>query len=111
MSTTILRSGLWLLVLVLALYVIHESYVDQSFAEMIPVTMLQHALVLSGLLVIVGVAMRVLEKGQGVSKNRCKICRTPIPSGGIYCRAHLRHVLDLEDRRTHSGTTRVPRSR
>ena len=108
MSTTILRSGLWLLVLVLALYVIHESYVDQQFVDMIPVTMLQHALLLSGLLVIVGVGMRVLEKGQGVvSKNRCKICRTPIPSGGIYCRAHLRHVLDLEDRRTHSGNTRI----
>lgn len=108
MSTTILRAGLWLLVLVLALYVIHETYAEQQFVEMIPVTMLQHALLLSGLLVVVGVAMRLLEKGQGaVSKNKCKICRTPIPSGGIYCRAHLRHVLDMEDRRTHSGTTRI----
>ncbi len=107
MSSTLLRSGLWLLVLVLALYVIHESYSEQSIADMIPYPMLGRASVVAVILVIGGLVMRVLEKGQRrVSKNRCKVCRTPIPSGAIYCRAHLRQVLEIEDHRTHATRIR-----
>jgi hypothetical protein len=108
MSTTLLRLGLWTMILVLALYVIAESYADQPIAEMIPTAMLQQALVLSVLLLVAGIVLRILGKGaKAVRKNRCQVCRTPIPPGAIYCRAHLRSVLSDEDDKTHM--TRVRR--
>ena len=102
MSATLLRLGLWILVLVLALYVIHESYIEQPLAEMIPMKMLHQALFLSVALVFAGVIARMLEKTKKVVvKNRCRVCRTEIPHGAIYCREHLRTILHDEDEKTH----------
>lgn len=108
MSTTLLRLGLWIAILVLALYVIDEAYPDQPIAEMISTPLLQQALVLAAILLVAGMVLRILGKGaQAVTKNRCRICRTPIPSGAMYCRAHLRSILHEEDDKTHA--TRVRR--
>jgi predicted nucleic acid-binding Zn ribbon protein len=109
MSTTLLRLGLWTVILVLVLYVLATTYPDEPFAELIPMTMLQQALTLGVIVVIAGAAMRILGKGaQAVSvKNRCRVCRKPIAVGAIYCREHLRSILDEEDEKTHS--TRVRR--
>jgi predicted nucleic acid-binding Zn ribbon protein len=109
MSTTVLRLGLWTVILVLALYVIATSFPDQDFVELIPMPMLQQVLTLGILLVIVGTVMRILGKGaQAVTvKNRCRVCRKPVPVGAIYCREHLRSILADEDEKTHS--TRVRR--
>ena len=102
MSTTLLRLALWIMVLVLALYVIAESYPDQPIAELIPTGMLQQALVVAGILLVIGLVMRVLGKGaRAVTKNRCKICRAVVPHGAIYCREHLRSLLHDEDEKTH----------
>lgn len=102
MSSTLLRLGLWVLVLAVAAYVIHESYEESSIVEMIPMAALQKVLVLGGLLVVAGLAVRMFEKGtRVVAKNRCRVCRTVIPSGAIYCRAHLRTILYDEDDKTH----------
>ena len=46
MATTILRLGLWILIIVLALYVIHESFEDSAVAEFVPTSMMQKALIL-----------------------------------------------------------------
>lgn len=108
MSNTILRLGLWTLILVLGLYVIAETYHEQEWTELIPTRMLQQALALSALLIVAGIVMRILGVGvAAVTKNRCRVCRTPIPSGAIYCRAHLREILHEEDERTHM--TRIRR--
>jgi hypothetical protein len=105
MSSTLLRLGLWLLVILMALFVVRESYAEQQFVEMIPTSMLQHALILSALLVVAGLVVRVFDKGvSSTSKARCRVCKTAIPQGAIYCRQHLRNVLEREDRRTHSNT-------
>jgi len=102
MSSTLLRLGLWILVIVLALYVIHESFEDQPVAEYIPINMMGKALVVGAILLVAGIVLRVFEKGaKAVVKNRCRVCRTPIPSGAIYCRAHLRTILHEEDEKTH----------
>jgi predicted nucleic acid-binding Zn ribbon protein len=102
MSSTVLRLGLWIIILVLAAYVVHESLEDQPIAEMIPIAMLGKALTLGGILVIAGIVLRMFEKGaKAVAKNRCAVCRAPIPHGAIYCREHLRTVLSREDERTH----------
>ena len=102
MSSTVLRLGLWTVIIVLAAYVLHESFEDQPLGEMIPVAMLGKALVVGGILIVAGVVLRIFEKGsKAVVKNRCAVCRTPIPHGAIYCREHLRTVLTAEDERTH----------
>ena len=102
MASTLLRLGLWLLVIVLSLYVVHETFEESPLVEYIPMNMLQNALFLGGLLLAAGVVLRIFEKGaKAVVKNRCAVCRTAIPPGAIYCRAHLRAVLHAEDERTH----------
>jgi hypothetical protein len=103
MYATVLRLGLWTLILVLALYVLAATYPDQPFAELIPAPMLQQALVVSVALILAGVVLRVLGVGaRAVSaRNRCRVCRTEIPHGAIYCRAHLRTILQQEDEKTH----------
>ncbi|HVG25016.1 MAG TPA: hypothetical protein VND45_12725 [Thermoanaerobaculia bacterium] len=108
MSTTILRFGLWTLILVLALYVLASSYPEEPWAELIPMRMLQQALLVAAGLIALGIVLRVLGVGAEAvkRKNRCQVCRTPIPPGAIYCRAHLRTILAEEDERTHMTKVR-----
>jgi hypothetical protein len=102
MSSTVLRLGLWIVIIVLSAYVIHESFEEQPVAEMIPIAMLGKALTLGIGLIGAGILLRIFEKGaKKVVKNRCAVCRTPVPPGAIYCREHLRNVLSAEDERTH----------
>jgi len=102
MSTTLLRLGLWTVILVLVLYVLVTTYPDATWAELIPMQMLQQAITLAVLLVAIGVVLRVLGKGaQVVIKNRCRVCRRSIPAGALYCREHLRSILADEDEKTH----------
>lgn len=109
MSSLLLRAGLWILILVLALYVLHESFEELPVGEFFAEGLMQKALAFGVLLVVAGLVTRMLEKGaKVVAKNRCAVCRTPIPTGAIYCRAHLRRVLHEEDERTHM--TRIRRS-
>ena len=91
------------------LYVLRESYEDMPAAEFFATPMLQKALVVGVVLVMAGVVARLLEKGakKVAPKNRCVVCHVAIVPGAIYCRAHLRTVLEREDERTHM--TRVRR--
>ena len=107
MSSTVLRIGLWIIVIVLAGYVLHESYEDSALAEQIPMELLQKALVVGGVVLAAGILLRFFEKSaKVVMKNRCRVCRTPIVSGALYCRNHLRTILDEEDERTHATKIR-----
>src|SRR5438046_1757218 len=107
MSSTLLRLGLWVILAVVALYVLHETYADTPLGEYFSTSLLQKGLIVGGLLVVAGVVARAAEKGASrVVRNRCAVCKTPIPSGAIYCRAHLRNVLQREDERTHMTRTR-----
>jgi hypothetical protein len=107
MSSTLLRLGLWVTLLAIVAYVIHETFSDQDIAAFVPVPVMLKALALGVLLVAAGLVMRVLEGGaKVVMKNRCVVCRTPIPSGAMYCRAHLRAVLHREEDLTHNTRPR-----
>jgi predicted nucleic acid-binding Zn ribbon protein len=107
MANTLLRLGLWILILVLALYVLESTYSEEHWTEMIPMPMLVQAMALSAMLIIAGIVLRVLGIGvRVVSKNRCRVCRTPVPPGAIYCRAHLRTILHEEDDKTHASRIR-----
>lgn len=102
MSTTLLRLGLWTLILVLTLYVLATTYSEQPWTEMIPMPMLQQALMLSGAVIALGILARIFDKGaKVVTKNRCRTCRTPIAPGALFCREHLRSMLNAEDDKTH----------
>lgn len=108
MSATLLRLGLWTMILALALYVIDETFADQPIGEIISTAMLTQILMVAAIAIVAGVVLRLLGKGAAVvTKNRCRVCRTPIPAGAIYCRAHLRNILHEEEDKTHS--TRVRR--
>jgi hypothetical protein len=102
MSSTLLRAGLWVVLIVIVLYVMQQTFEEGPLADYVTSPMLQKVLVLGLLTAAAGIVMRVLEKGaKAVIKNRCAVCRTPVPSGAIYCRAHLRSVLHREEDRTH----------
>jgi|ERR1044071_3224364 hypothetical protein len=107
MSSTLLRLGLWVTLLAIVAYVLHETFSDQEIANYISVPMMQKAIVLGAVLVAAGLISRLFEKGtKAVARNRCAVCKTPIPHGAIYCRAHLRAVLHHEEDLTHTTRTR-----
>jgi predicted nucleic acid-binding Zn ribbon protein len=107
-SSTLLRLGLWTTLIVIVLYVLHETYEGMPAADFFAAPMLTKALVVGLLLIAAGIVARVLEKGaKVVGKNRCSVCRAPVPQDAIPCRAHLRNVLSREDDRTHM--TRIRR--
>ena len=107
MSSTLLRLGLWVTLFAIVAYVLHETFSDQFIAEVVPVAVMQKALALGVLLAIAGLVARLFEKGaKAVVKNRCVVCRAPIPPGAIYCRAHLRAVLHHEEDLTHTARSK-----
>jgi hypothetical protein len=107
MSSTVLRLGLWIILLVVVMYVLQQTYEDAPFVDFFAPAMLQKALALGGLLVMAGIVLRLLERGaKAVTKNRCIVCKTPIDHGAIYCRQHLRGILSREDEKTHMTRAR-----
>ena len=107
MSATLLCFGLWTMILALVLYVIDETFADQPIGEIISMTLLTQVLVVAGAAILAGIVLRILGIGaKVVIKNRCRVCRTPIPHGALYCRAHLRTILHDEEDRTHSTRAR-----
>ena len=48
MSSTLLRLGLWIIIIVLALYVVHETFEDSPIAEMVSIDLMQKALMVGG---------------------------------------------------------------
>ena len=102
MSSTLLRFGMWLIVLVFAAYTLTDAVPELNIGDYLSAQTLGKLLGVAVLLVIIGFVLRLFEKGaKVVSKNRCQVCRTPIPPGAIYCRAHLRNILHEEEDRTH----------
>jgi predicted nucleic acid-binding Zn ribbon protein len=108
-SSTLLRLGLWVTLIAVVLYVLHETYEGMPAADFFGTPMLQRALVLGVVLVAAGIVSRLFEKGakKVVVKNRCVVCHTPIPPGGFYCRQHLRRVVAREDERERTQITRT----
>src|SRR6266550_6952823 len=79
MSSTLFRLGLWIILAVVALYVLHETYAETHLAEYFSTPMLQKALIVGGLIVIAGLVTRVIEQGakKVVHRHRCSICKVP----------------------------------
>jgi hypothetical protein len=106
MSSTLLRAGLWLILIVLALYVIHEGYPNSVVAEYISQDTLQKAGLVGIVLLAAGIVLSIT--GRAASKiplHRCKVCGKSVPKGEIYCREHLRRILEEEHDRSHGPTS------
>jgi hypothetical protein len=102
MASTILRLGLYLLLVVFSLYVIETAFENSVIAEFVDASLLQRAMGLGVLLLGAGAVLRILERAASkIPANRCAVCRTPVTKGAIYCRAHLRSILAEEDEKTH----------
>lgn len=109
MATTLLRLALWTVILVLALYVLAITFENAPFARYIPMWALGQGLILAGVLFVASLVARILGKGaKVVTQNRCRVCRTPIVSGALYCREHLRSILYEEDDKRHTQNIRRP---
>lgn len=109
MPRTLLRLGLWLILAVLALHVLHETFPTASNLQFVTPDLLARAGILGGVLAAAGVVTNVLGKAKPrvMPASRCAVCRIAIKPGTIYCRDHLRSLLsDEHDRRHFPRTTR-----
>lgn len=109
MSMTLIRLGVWSLVVILAAYVLTETVPDSAIARVITgqllflLTQIALGVVALGLLIALG------EKLWNLRRRKCKTCGRPIPSTQIYCRLHLNEVLEEEDLRHRTMNTKLPK--
>jgi hypothetical protein len=106
MSSTLLRLGLWIVIVVLGAYVLHDTLSNSPVGEFVNGDLMQKALILGSTLIAAGAVLRLLERASKLKKQRCVVCKTPIAHGAIYCRAHLRNVLHEEDVKLHTTQER-----
>ena len=109
MSVTILRLGLWILILSLALYVLDTSITNSPFAELVNVGLVQNVMMLGAGLFVLGLVLRVFGKTAGKVLQKaphCRVCNAVIAQGQIYCRTHLRGMLEREERKTQNTRIR-----
>jgi hypothetical protein len=112
MSSTLLRLGLWIVIIVLAAYVLHDTMANSPVGEVVTTELMQKILVLGGALIAAGAVVRLLERASKLKKQRCVVCKAPVAHGAIYCRAHLRNVLHDEDAKLHmTQERRLPSGR
>ena len=104
MSRSLIRLGLWALLLVVAVALLREIF-DSPLHSLSSQTM-QKAFIGAGAVVALGVVLLVLENLFGTPKGRCVVCRVRVPPGEIYCKSHLREILDEEDKREHTTALR-----
>lgn len=102
MSQTLLRFGLWIIMSVLAGYVLRETFAQGQLRELLNPELLQNIGAVGVLMLVLGGVMRLVEKIFGKKRNRCAICGQRILPGEIYCRADLRRILAEEDERNRS---------
>lgn len=107
MSGTLLRFGLWVVLIALALYVIHETFPNAPQSEFISGPMLQKIGMVGAGLVLLGFLTGLFGKAADKTfrQQRCSVCRKPVMHGELYCREHLRRILDEEHDRHHAIRT------
>lgn len=109
MADTFLRLGLWVIILVLLAFIGRESleipFLQQAVEHELLLTIFKFGLALVGLGVVGKFFGKFVRFGR---KGHCKICKREIPAGDIYCRQHLRDVLEAEDIRHRTMNVRRP---
>lgn len=104
MSSLLLRFGLWIVLIALALYVVLETFPNAPATEFVSGPMLPRIGMVGVLMVVGGFVLTFFEKAaRKVIRQRCTVCYKPIAHGEIYCREHLRRVLEDEHDRRHAS--------
>ncbi|HVT05489.1 MAG TPA: hypothetical protein VHL58_19185 [Thermoanaerobaculia bacterium] len=103
MSVTLLRAGLWIVLISFALYVVHETYPDTAIGAFTSGDMLMKAGVVGVLAGVSGFILGFFKKRdpKPAARGRCSVCGRPVKKGDIYCREHLRRIIEDEHDRTH----------
>lgn len=103
MSARLIRIGLWLVLIVLALALLREGLLDPAGDLAVASgPLIEKGLLLGAGLTVAGVILWLIQKLLGSTpKGRCAKCRRPVPKGDIYCRVHLREIVYDEEDRGH----------
>ena len=101
MSRLLIRLSLWALLASIVLALVREMIADgplkNDSAPFIEVAVKGSLMLLAAALILF-----LLEKMfSGRGRNRCAVCRKSIPKPEIYCRNHLREVINEEYDREH----------
>lgn len=108
MSSILLRLGLWVILIVFGLYVLGETNENNPLSDLIDQKTLVEIGGLGLLIIGGGFVLGLFEKAASkLTRSVCQVCRKAIPKGEIYCRQHLRNILDEEFDKTRRE--RIPR--
>ncbi|MGA7617006.1 MAG: hypothetical protein WBX15_17685 [Thermoanaerobaculia bacterium] len=102
MSTLLLWAGLWVTLIVAVLFLVRDLTSNAPLLEFLPVSMLTWAGLFGVALVVLGLILQVIDRiFKPGTRSRCVVCRRPIRRGEMYCRTHLRSILEEEHDRNH----------
>lgn len=94
MAITLFRLGLWILLAVLATWVLRDNVLSDA-AQFLNAQLLNRAGLLGIGTIALSVVALVFEKlTSGPVKRKCKTCGKPTIAGEFYCRPHLRDIMD-----------------
>ena len=94
MALTLFRAGIWILLAVLAMWVLRDAAL-RDFAHILNDTLLNRVGLFGFAVLGLGFLALLYEKATtGPRKTRCKVCGRPVFGTEFYCREHLREIVD-----------------
>jgi hypothetical protein len=93
MSTTLFRTGIWIIIATLGAYVVRETYLGEML-EFLNAKLLWDSMLLGAGVIGLGVVAWIGGKLKPQKRAKCTVCRRPIPAGSVYCRPHLQERLE-----------------
>lgn len=107
MSAILTRFGLYTILVVLAVFVLRENVDGIPYTEFLTDTLLVQVGLAGVVMVVAGIVLGPFERLQSkTSRKKCVVCRAPVIVGKLYCRTHLREILEAEDSRRHDPVRR-----
>jgi hypothetical protein len=97
MFDALIRFGLWGLALVLAAYLAGEFFPALQIGSIVDARYVETAALAGLAIVAAGVVGRLIQGAAGGRGARCRTCRRKINRGAIFCRIHLRQVIETQD--------------
>lgn len=94
MALTLFRLGIYILLAVLALWVLRDAALS-DFAHILNDQLLNRGGLAGVGVLVFGLLVMLYEKATaGRKRTRCKVCRKPVIAGEFYCREHLREIVE-----------------